>query len=48
MAFINPLYSNGFPHTASLTRMCSGWGAIANPHAKVFDPPAPPSPNPGA
>ena len=26
------------------TRVCSGWGTIANPHAKVFDPPATPSP----
>ena len=25
------------------TRICSGWGAIANPHAKIFDPPATPS-----
>ena len=30
------------------TRMRSRWGVIANPHAKVFDPPAPPSPTPGA
>ena len=29
------------------TRTHSRWGAIANPHTKVFDPPAPPSPNPG-
>ena len=31
------------------TRARSWWGAIANPHAKVFDspPPAPPSPTPG-
>ena len=30
------------------TRARSQWGAIANPHAKVFDsPPAPPSPTPG-
>ena len=30
--------------------MRSRWGAIANPHAKVFDPPPPstPSPTPGA
>ena len=28
--------------------MRSRWGAIANAHAKVFDPPAPPSPTPGA
>ena len=30
------------------TGMRSRWGAIANPQAKVFDPPAPPSPTPGA
>ena len=29
------------------TRACSRWGAIANPHAKVFDPPAPHSPTLG-
>ena len=28
--------------------MRSRWGAIAKPHAKVFDPPALPSPTPGA
>ena len=26
----------------------SRWGAIANPHAKVFDSPSTPSPTPGA
>ena len=31
-----------------LTRMRSRWGAMANPHAKVFDPPSTPSPTPGA
>ena len=30
-----------------LTRVRSRWGAIANPHAKVFDSPAPRSPTPG-
>ena len=28
--------------------MHSQWGTIANPHAKVFDPPAPQVPPPGA
>ena len=28
--------------------MRSRWDAIANPYAKDFDPPAPPSPTPGA
>ena len=33
---------------AKKTRARSRWGAITNPHAKVFDsPPAPPSPTPG-
>ena len=30
-----------------LTRVRSRWGAIANPHAKVFDSPAPHSPTLG-
>ena len=37
-----------FKLMANKTRMRSRWGAIANPHAKVFDSPAPPSPTLGA
>ena len=31
-----------------LTRVCSQWGAIANPHAKIFDSPSTPQSHPGA
>ena len=29
-----------------VTRTSSGWGAIANPQSKVFDPPSTPKSNP--
>ena len=35
-------------HEKSFTRACSRWGAIANPHAKVFDSPSTPQSHPGA
>ena len=43
-ALLNALYmqqaNEGFQNEKNITRMRSRWGAIANPHTYVFDPPS--------
>ena len=44
---INVIKLVGYCFLLNVTRARSRWGAIANPHAKVFDHPAPRCPIPG-